>query len=56
MLYPSELPGLRGPEPRVNCGGAGGDRTHDLLIANETLSQLSYGPTEGSVFYHPIEN
>ena len=26
-------------------GGADGDRTHDLSIANATLSQLSYGPT-----------
>src|SRR5438477_4697149 len=25
-------------------GGAEGDRTPDLLIANEALSQLSYGP------------
>jgi hypothetical protein len=27
-------------------GGAEGDRTPDLLIANEALSQLSYGPAE----------
>lgn len=27
-------------------GGDGGDRTPDLLIANQTLSQLSYAPTE----------
>ena len=26
-------------------GGADEDRTHDLLIANEALSQLSYSPT-----------
>ena len=26
-------------------GGADGSRTHDLRIANATLSQLSYGPT-----------
>ncbi len=25
-------------------GGAGGNRTHDLLIANQALSQLSYSP------------
>ncbi len=25
-------------------GGANRDRTGDLLVANETLSQLSYGP------------
>ena len=29
-------------------GGAVGDRTPDLLIANEALSQLSYGPETGS--------
>ncbi len=28
-----------------NIGGAEGDRTPDLRIANATLSQLSYGPT-----------
>jgi YggT family protein len=28
-------------------GGAGRDRTADLLIANEALSQLSYGPNRG---------
>jgi hypothetical protein len=28
-------------------GGAGRDRTADLLIANEALSQLSYGPNLG---------
>jgi hypothetical protein len=25
-------------------GGANRDRTGDLLVANQTLSQLSYGP------------
>ena len=53
MLYPAELPGLhcavtvKSLERRfwrkVN-GGAEGDRTPDLRIANATLSQLSYGP------------
>ena len=28
-------------------GGADGDRTHDLSVANAALSQLSYGPTRG---------
>jgi hypothetical protein len=28
-------------------GGAEGDRTLDLRIANATLSQLSYRPTRG---------
>ncbi len=26
-------------------GGASRDRTDDLLVANQTLSQLSYGPS-----------
>ena len=29
---------------RAKAGGAEGDRTPDLLIANEALYQLSYGP------------
>ena len=33
---------MRGAE--VGCGGADRDRTCDLLIANETLYQLSYDP------------
>ena len=28
----------------IQLGGAEGDRTPDLRIANATLSQLSYGP------------
>ena len=32
---------------RAEVGGAEGDRTPDLLIANEALSQLSYGPPKG---------
>ena len=27
-------------------GGASRDRTGDLLVANQTLSQLSYGPLQ----------
>ena len=30
--------------PAKRLGGAEGDRTPDLRIANATLSQLSYGP------------
>jgi hypothetical protein len=33
-------------------GGAEEDRTPDLLIANETLSQLSYGPTAANRHCH----
>ena len=29
-------------------GGGDQDRTDDLLIANQTLSQLSYTPTAGA--------
>jgi hypothetical protein len=28
----------------MEAGGASRDRTGDLLVANQTLSQLSYGP------------
>ena len=31
-------------------GGAEGDRTPDLIIANDTLSQLSYCPIREAVF------
>ena|SRR5579871_2799044 len=30
--------------PAAGSGGASRDRTGDLLVANQTLSQLSYGP------------
>ena len=36
---------------RLAGGGAGGasrDRTGDLLLAKQALSQLSYGPAEGT--------
>ena len=33
--------------PMDGVGGAERDRTADLLIANEALSQLSYGPNHG---------
>ena len=39
MLYPAELPGQL-----LMNGGAEEDRTPDLVIANDALSQLSYGP------------
>lgn len=38
--------GYKGRESMTN-GGAMGDRTPDLLIANETLYQLSYDPICG---------
>lgn len=33
----------------LKSGGAKEDRTPDLVIANDALSQLSYGPTAGLV-------
>jgi hypothetical protein len=42
-LYGAEVP-LSGTQCCVVFGGAEGDRTPDLRIANATLSQLSYGP------------
>jgi hypothetical protein len=35
-------------------GGAGRDRTGDLLVANEALSQLSYSPTISLFYQNPI--
>src|SRR5690606_30339597 len=35
----------------ISSGGAREDRTPDLVIANDALSQLSYGPTEGRILY-----
>ena len=35
---------VRGTLRHETGGGANRDRTGDLLVANQTLSQLSYGP------------
>jgi hypothetical protein len=32
----------------LRFGGRDGIRTHDLLVANEALSQLSYSPTSSN--------
>ena len=46
----SPLSGVRSSHlsyrPKVDAGGAGRDRTGDLLNANQALSQLSYSPSE----------
>src|SRR4051794_28886487 len=45
--WPIFMDGLSKVAPANSVGGNGGaerDRTADLLIANEALSQLSYGP------------
>ena len=44
MLYPLSY-GDEDFRPGGGSGGAEGDRTLDLRIANATLSQLSYRPT-----------
>jgi hypothetical protein len=43
-------PGVAQPRQarRAKRGGARRDRTADLVIANDALSQLSYGPSAGS--------
>ena len=38
----------------VQRGGDGRDRTADLLIANQSLSQLSYAPQCRLILYHSI--
>jgi hypothetical protein len=38
----------------IKDGGAEGDRTPDLRIANATLSQLSYGPDLAAIFWPPL--
>ena len=38
------IPSQEYPVMRGRVGGANRDRTDDLLDANQTLSQLSYGP------------
>ena len=35
--------------PTPNLGGARRDRTDDLLLAKQALSQLSYGPLESTL-------
>jgi hypothetical protein len=44
---PDRFPGLAEPKlaKRAKAGGARRDRTADLVIANDALSQLSYGPS-----------
>jgi hypothetical protein len=42
-LYSTPLPGDN-PKGLRGDGGAGRDRTDDILLAKQALSQLSYGP------------
>ena len=40
--------------PKPLYGGDEEDRTPDLLIANQSLSQLSYAPNMELILYHSI--
>jgi hypothetical protein len=40
---------------KVEVGGAKRDRTADLLLARQALSQLSYGPIKGMVGLSGLE-
>src|SRR5258707_6982130 len=42
--WPPATTWLRHAKPKAKRGGARRDRTADLVIANDALSQLSYGP------------
>ena len=37
---------------RITAGGARRDRTDDLLLAKQALSQLSYGPSTAQTAAH----
>ena len=39
----------------IEFGGARRDRTADLLRARQALSQLSYGPNQGTSLSGPVE-
>ena len=41
---------------RQEFGGASRDRTDDLIVANDALSQLSYSPTFVISFYHRAQS
>ena len=43
---------LRSTAVHSKFGGARRDRTDDLLLAKQALSQLSYGPVEGVTASH----
>ena len=44
----------RSHTPTEDVGGASRDRTGDLLVANQTLSQLSYGPYACASAWAPL--
>ena len=49
LMYLAESAGNLGPSPfQTKFGGARRDRTDDILLAKQALSQLSYGPIMGA--------
>ena len=49
--------GRKGRQVVEKIGGASRDRTDDLIVANDALSQLSYSPVRCGIsylFYQPL--
>jgi hypothetical protein len=46
-IYKVKLNSNPNSNSKPEFGGAGRDRTGDLIVANDALSQLSYSPTRG---------
>ena len=55
---PSLREGLAEPKQAqpAKAGGARRDRTADRVIANDALSQLSYGPVATGMLRKPVDN
>ena len=47
--FPVDAKDVLADKPKTPAGGARRDRTDDLLLAKQALSQLSYGPLQGPV-------
>ena len=45
--FPDAPAPVQSDDPRERLSGASRDRTGDLLLAKQALSQLSYGPVGG---------
>ncbi len=55
-LMISSLAEPRWVQPLGGNGGAGRNRTDDLLLAKQALSQLSYSPMPGTCSHLPMPN
>ena len=49
-----ELAAVSARNGKIEYGGASRDRTDDLIVANDALSQLSYSPTSEKNVLNPI--